>query len=85
MPADEEWFYARATSSVQARFKPMIAALILAYVLVCLLTGFCGTHRRMGYWGTFFFSLLATPLVVLLVLFITGPSRHVEWRRRNIE
>ena len=63
----------------------MIAAAILAYVLICLLTAFCGTHRRMGYWGTFFLALLITPLVVLLVLFITGPSRRVEWRRRNVE
>lgn len=62
-----------------------MAAAILAYILVCLLTGFRGSHRRMGFWGTFFLSLVATPLVVLPVLFITGPSRRVEWRRRNVE
>jgi hypothetical protein len=62
-----------------------MAAAILAYILVCLLTGFCGTHRRMGFWGTFFLALITTPLVVWLVLFITGPSRQVEWRRRDIE
>jgi hypothetical protein len=63
---------------------PMAAA-ILVYILACLLTGFAGTHRRMGFWGTFFLALITTPLVVLLVLFITGPSRRVEWRRRNVE
>ena len=62
-----------------------IAAAILAYVIVCLLAGFTGTHRRMGFWGTFFLSLIVTPLLVLVVLFITGPSRRVEWRRRNVE
>jgi len=62
-----------------------IAAAILAYIIVCLLTGFCGTHRRMGFWGTFFLSLIVTPLLVLVVLFVTGPSRRVEWRRRNVE
>jgi hypothetical protein len=62
-----------------------MAAAILAYILVCLLTGFCGTHRRMGFWGTFFLALITTPLVVLIVLFITGPSRRVEWRRRDAE
>lgn len=62
-----------------------MAAAILAYILVCLLTGFCGTHRRMGFWGTFFLALITTPLVVLIVLFITGPSRRVEWRRRDVE
>jgi hypothetical protein len=62
-----------------------MALAILAYILVCLLTGFSGTHRRMGFWGTFLLALVTTPLVVLPVLFITGPSRRVEWRRRNVE
>jgi len=60
-----------------------MAVAILAYITVCLLTGFCGTHRRMGFWGMFFFALLTTPLIALPVLFITGPSRHVEWRERD--
>jgi hypothetical protein len=59
-----------------------MAAAILAYILVCLLTGFCGTHRRMGFWGTFFLALITTPLVVLIVLFITGPSRRVTVGKR---
>lgn len=62
----------------------MLAA-ILAYIIVCLLTAFCGTHRRMGFWGTFLLALLITPLLALPILFITGPSRRVEWRRRNVE
>ena len=62
----------------------MIAA-ILAYITVCLLTGFAGKERRMRFWGTFLFALLVTPLVAFPVLFITGPSRHVEWRRRNVD
>jgi hypothetical protein len=60
-----------------------MAIAIIAYITVCMLTGFCGTHRRMGFWGTFFLSLIVTPLVVLPVLFITGPSRHVQWRARD--
>jgi hypothetical protein len=63
----------------------MLAIAIIAYVLLCLLTGFCGTDRRMGFLGTFLLALVTTPLVVWLVLFITGPSRYVEWRRRNID
>ena len=62
-----------------------MAAAILAYITVCLLTGFAGTQRRMGFWGTFFLALFVTPLVVLPVLFITGPSRQVEWHRRNVD
>jgi hypothetical protein len=62
-----------------------MALAIIAYIIVCLLTGFLGTDRRMGYLGTFLLALVTTPLVVWIVLFITGPSRRVEWRRRNIE
>jgi hypothetical protein len=72
--------------NVNATSRPVrapMAIAILAYITVCLLTAFCGTHRRMGYWGTFFFALLTTPLVTLPVLFLTGPSRHVEWRPRE--
>jgi hypothetical protein len=63
--------------------KTMPAAAILGYIVLCLLTGFCGTHRRMGFWGTFFLALITTPLVVLPVLFITGPSRRFEWHPRD--
>jgi hypothetical protein len=60
-----------------------MAAAILAYIVACLFTGFCGAHRRMGFWGTFFLALFTTPLIVLPVLFITGPSRRFEWRSRE--
>jgi hypothetical protein len=60
-----------------------MAAAVLAYVVACLFTGYCGAHRRMGFWGTFFLALFTTPLIVLPVLFITGPSRRFEWRSRE--
>jgi hypothetical protein len=53
------------------------------YITFCLLTGLCGVDRRMGFFGTFVLALVATPLVVLPVLLLTGPSRRVEWRRRT--
>ncbi len=61
----------------------MGAVAILAYITACLLTGFSGTHRRMGFWGTFALSLLVTPLIVLPVMFITAPARHVDLRQRD--
>jgi hypothetical protein len=61
----------------------MGAAAILAYITACLLTGFSGTHRRMGFWGTFCLALIVTPLVALPVMFITAPSRRVEQRQRD--
>jgi hypothetical protein len=58
----------------------MIEATI--YILFCFLTGLCGSQRRMGFVGTFLISIFVTPLVVLPVLLLTGPSHRVEWHRR---
>ena len=51
------------------------------YTILCLLTGLCGSQRRMGFFGTFILAIITTPLVVLPVLLLTGPSRRIEWRR----
>ena len=55
----------------------------IVYIVFCLLTGFVGIDRRMGFFGTFLLAVILTPLVVLPILLITGPSRRVEWRRRT--
>jgi hypothetical protein len=49
-------------------------AIALIYIVFCLLTGLCGTQRRLGFFGTFIISLLITPVVMLLVLILTAPS-----------
>ena len=54
----------------------------IIYIILCVLTGLCGSQRRRGIFGTFILALITTPLVVLPVLLLTGPSRRVEWRRR---
>jgi hypothetical protein len=54
---------------------------IVLYLIFCVLAGFCGSHRRMGFFGTFLFSLIVTPVVVLLVLILTAPSRRDEGDR----
>ena len=41
--------------------QPM--ALVFLYVVFCILVGICGSQRRMGFTGTFIFSLLVTPVV----------------------
>ena len=48
---------------------------IILYFIFCLLAGLCGSHRRMGFFGTFLLSLFLTPVLVLLLLILTGPSR----------
>lgn len=59
----------------------MVEAII--YIAFCVLTGLCGSQRRMGFLGTFIIALVTTPLVVLPILLLTGPSRRVEWHRRE--
>jgi hypothetical protein len=52
------------------------------YLIFCILVGIAGSQRRMGFTGTFIFSLLVTPVVVLIVLLLTGPSQRIERQRR---
>ncbi len=56
--------------------------LIVLYVVFCLLAGVCGSHRRMGFFGTFLISFVVTPVLVLLVLILTAPSPRAERDRR---
>jgi hypothetical protein len=69
---------AKARRRLTDEIEPMVEATI--YVVFCILTGLCGINRRMGFFGTFVIALITTPLVVLPVLLLTGPSRRVEWR-----
>ena len=57
-------------------------ALVFLYVVFCILVGICGSQRRMGFTGTFILSLLLTPVVMLIVLLITGPSQRLEKLKR---
>jgi hypothetical protein len=62
----------------------MVPALALVgYILFCILVGICGSQRRMGFTGTFILSFFLTPLVVLIVLLLTGPSQRVETQRQS--
>ena len=54
------------------------AGLIIIYLIFCLLTGLCGTQRRLGFFGTFLISIIITPVVMLLVLIFTAPIRTAE-------
>jgi hypothetical protein len=61
----------------------LIAAAVAAYILCCLVAAFVGRYTRMGPYGTFFISLLVTPLLMLLLLILFAPSSNVEWRVRQ--
>jgi hypothetical protein len=51
-------------------------ALLSVYLVFCILVGLCGSQRRMGFTGTFLLSLVISPIIALIVLLITGPSRR---------
>jgi FtsH-binding integral membrane protein len=57
------------------------AIAIIVYVLFCILVGICGSQRRMGFTGTFILSFFLTPLVILIILLLTGTSQRAETRQ----
>lgn len=57
-------------------------ALVILYIVFCILVGICGSQRRMGFTGTFIFSILVTPVVVLIVLLMTGPAQRLQRLKR---
>ena len=57
--------------------------ILIAYLSFCILVGLCGIHRRMGFTGTFILSIFLTPVLMLIILLITGPSRRLELERRS--
>jgi len=61
----------------------LFLVLVLLYLFLCGLTALLGADRRMGFLGTFALAILITPLLVLPLIFITGPSRHIERRPRD--
>jgi hypothetical protein len=57
-------------------------AVLMAYLGFCVLVGLCGSQRRMGFTGTFLLSLVVTPVVALIVLLMTAPSRSAAEMER---
>jgi hypothetical protein len=47
---------------------------VFAYLALCLLAGFAGRDRRIGFWGCFFCSLIFTPFIILLFLYFMAPG-----------
>ena len=58
----------------------MSAPFVAAYLIGSLAVGIAGRRRRIGFVGFLIVSLLITPPLALLVLWLTGPSA----RRRTV-
>ena len=61
-----------------ARLSPTVEAIVC--IILCVLTGLCGSRRWAGFLGAFLIALITTPLVVLPVPILIGSSRRVEWQ-----
>lgn len=46
----------------------------LIYVALCAMTGVMGRHTRIGFWGFLFLSLLVTPLLPVVAIYLTSPQ-----------
>ena len=59
--------------------------LIAGYLMLCLLVALCGRNRRYGFVGALFMSLLITPVLAFLLLWITAPKVRVTADAVRIE
>jgi len=53
----------------------MSPELVLLYLALCFLAGVAGRHRRIGFWGFFFSSIIFTPVISFLFLYFATPRR----------
>ena len=51
---------------------PLLYAL---YVLLCILVGYLGRKREIGFAGFFILSILLSPLITALILLISGQRK----------
>lgn len=47
--------------------------IIILWIGLCFLVAFAGKDKKITYWGTFFVSLLLSPLIGLIFALITSP------------
>jgi hypothetical protein len=53
----------------------MHVILFLLYVALCGLVGWLGRDSRLGGWGTFIVSLIVTPFVTFVIVFLLSSGR----------
>ncbi len=46
--------------------------IVVLYISLSLLIAFLGINKKMGFWGIFFFSIIFSPILGLIVLVISG-------------
>ena len=51
---------------------------LVVYLLICLVVGFLGRHRSVGFVGFFLISLLLTPIVSIIILLLAVERKPVR-------
>jgi hypothetical protein len=54
----------------------VLIEIVLVYIVLCMVVGFLGRRRRIGYWGFVFLSVLLTPLITGLFIFFAAPVKR---------
>jgi hypothetical protein len=52
-----------------------VALIVFGYLALCLVAGIVGRNRRIGFWGFLFCSMVFTPIVSLLFLYLAAPRK----------
>jgi hypothetical protein len=60
-----------------------MAPAIVLYLIAALTVGYLGRNRRIGMLGFVILSVLFTPLLILLILFLTAPKRDLRQTTRR--
>jgi hypothetical protein len=50
--------------------------LIAIGLFLCIIAGYIGRHRLIGFWGFFFLSMVVTPIISLIFLLFTIDKRE---------
>lgn len=48
----------------------------LIYLGLCLLVGLAGRRRKMGFYGYLFASIVLTPILGVLLVWVSGPIKR---------
>ncbi|MDG3042763.1 hypothetical protein [Roseicyclus marinus] len=59
----------------------MIYILGAVYIALCIPVAIVGTGSRLGFFGTFLFSLLLTPLLMIFLLIMLTPRKRKVAKR----
>jgi len=53
----------------------LVIQLLFIYLILCGVAAFLGRRRRIGFWGFFFLSVLVTPFLTAMFVFVAAPVK----------